>query len=256
MGNHVAAQTREQTFQAGEQLYYTLHYKYGLLSIIGGTAEYGLSEAQYNQQSVCQTTMTFKSTAFVDKMITMMRDTLYAYSTWKNFKPLYQHRVIHEGNSHYTEDLQILQHGSNYTKVSLVRQKAIGTVIDTIITVRTEAYDFLNMFLYLRRLNYVDMQVGDKIFITAVMGDKAVALTIKYMGLVAVEGVEQDEVLAAHYAMDLTNQTFSKSKNAMEIWISADENRLPIKLRAQLKIGVAEARLSDYKNLKNGNYLY
>jgi hypothetical protein len=36
----------------------------------------------------------------------------------------------------------------------------------------------------------------------------------------------------------------------MEVWVSDDENHIPVKLKAQLKIGAAEAILSSCKNLK------
>ena len=50
---------------------------------------------------------------------------------------------------------------------------------------------------------------------------------------------------------DIYDDAFTQSKEAAEIWIGDDENHIPIKIRAKLKIGAAEVY---YKSSKGFRY--
>ena len=53
------------------------------------------------------------------------------------------------------------------------------------------------------------------------------------------------------FEVDIVDPAFEESKTAMEVWVSDDNNRIPIKLKAKLKVGAAEAEITSTKNLKH-----
>ena len=46
------------------------------------------------------------------------------------------------------------------------------------------------------------------------------------------------------------SDAFTQSKAAGEIWVGDDDNRIPIKIRAKLKIGAAEVYFKSAKGLR------
>ena len=228
--------TKEETWN------YTIRYKYGLVVMRAGSAQYQLQAANYNGNPAVRSWLTFKTNSFFDKIF-MIRDTLTGYATLPGFVPLYHKRLVHEGNTHFMEEMWTQKFGEDFTEVRVRRIQNEKVRIDTILTTPNVGYDFFNVFLYLRKLNYSDLKPGDKFHITTFLGNKKANLIIRYMKPVVFEGSNKQPRSAFHLSIDVSNEVFSEAKNAMEVWISDDEHHIPLKMKAKLKIGAAEAEL-------------
>jgi hypothetical protein len=244
-----AMQAQELPFQNGEELNYTIRYKYGLVVMKAGTARYRLQTTTYNHKQALKSSLDFKTTSFFDKVL-MIRDTLTAYAGMPDLTPLYHNRSVNEGNHHYTEEMWIREHGNSYTEISVKRMKAGEVRIDTLISVRNLGYDFLNIFLFIQNIDYSRWNTGDSRNITAFMGDRKANIIIRYAGQAILDKGDNLKYNTFRLTIDITDEAFAESKNAMEVWISNDGNHIPLKLKAKLKIGAAEAEISSYKNLK------
>jgi len=86
--------------------------------------------------------------------------------------------------------------------------------------------------------------------VSTFFGKENVKINIRFEGQSIVERSEYLKYNTYKIALDFTDKVFNESKSAIEIWISDDENRIPVKIKAKLKIGVAEVYLVSYKNLK------
>jgi hypothetical protein len=236
-------------FQNGEELNYSIRYKYGVVVMKAGTAHYRLNTTTYNQKQALKSSLDFKTNPFFDKVFTI-RDTLSAYASMPDLTPLYHNRSVNEGNHHYTEEMWIRKHGNTYTEISVKRMKKEEVRIDTIISVKNLGYDFLNVFLYVRNMDYSRWNAGDTRHITTFMGDRKANIIIRYAGQAILEKGDDLKYNTFRLTIDISDEAFTESKNAMEIWISNDSNHIPLKLKAKLKIGAAEAEVSSYKNLK------
>ena len=239
----------------GEELIFTLNYRYGLL-VKGGTAIYQTKVAAYKQQPSLKTNLLFKSTSFIDKLYKPLRDTLYSYSDISDLTPLFHYRSIWEGEYSYQEELYFKNHSLSNTKIQVKRWQKGELKNDTIVGSNNAGYDFLNLFVHVRNLDYSQMKPNENYTISAIMGREVVALNIRCVGQTSVNGNKGKKNNAIHYAIDITNKTFTESKNAIEIWISDDENHVPLRIKAKLKVGAAEAVLSSYKNLADASYSY
>jgi hypothetical protein len=146
--------------------------------------------------------------------------------------------------------MQIRKHGDAYTEVSVKRMRNGEVRIDTLISVNNSGYDFLNVFLFVRNLDYTKMSPGDTHHIVTFLGERKTNIMIRYLGQNILEKSETLKYKTFRLTVDITADAFVESKNAMEVWISDDANHVPLKLKAKLKIGAAEAELSSWKNLK------
>jgi hypothetical protein len=207
-----------------------------------GSAHYHLNPTVFQQKPAIRTSVNFKTNSFFDKIFSI-RDTLTAYAAISNYAPLYHIRSIHEGNTHFMEEMWTRKFGSDYTEIQTQRTQNGKIRIDTLLSVSGLGYDLLNIFLYVRQLDYTSLNPGDNLQITIFLGNKKANLIIRYAGPTIVERHNQSKQNAFFLSVDIANEVFAEAKNAMEIWISDDEYHVPLKMKAKLKIGAAEAEL-------------
>jgi hypothetical protein len=243
----ISTQANDLPFQSGEELKFDIHYKYGLLMLKGGTARKKIVGSSFNNDNSYYTTLDFKTTSFFDK-IYKMRDTLSSHIS-ENIQPLYHSRIIYEAGYQINEELFFNSFSKNYTEVRIRRESHQVLKFDTTLTSNNFGYDLLSVIHYVRLLDYSKMesQINN---ISIFFGKKNIKLTIRCEGQSIIERSETLKYNTYKIAVDFTDEVFNESKNAIEIWMSDDENRVPVKMRAKLSIGAAEAILVSYKNLK------
>jgi len=240
------AQNDSVPFQNGEVLNFDIRYKYGLVMAKAGTARYKINDATLNGQPSYRSSLDFRTSSFFDKIF-MIRDTLYSHISNPELTPLYHKRSVNEGSTRFKEDVFILKHSPTYSEARVKRERNNEIRFDTILTANKLGYDLLNLFIFIRTLDYSTLKTGDNFQLVAFMDKSNINIILHYVGQTVV-----DKKYKTHkFNVDIADKAFNTSKKSLEIWISDDDNRIPVKLKAQLKIGAAEANLSSYRNLKN-----
>ena len=244
------SKAQDLPFQDGELLTYHIRYKYGLLMMGAGSANYQINFTEYNQRPRVKSTFSFKTNSFFDKVY-KMRDTLISYASLPDIRPISLYRSVNEGSSHYVENLVMRKHGKNFSEVNVKRVKNGEVRFDTLLSVNNLGFDILNVFLFIRNINYAELNLGQTYTLTAFFGKDKVNIILRYTGQAVLEKSETLKYKTFHWIVDITNDAFTEAQSAMEVWISDDKNHIPLKLKAKLKIGAAEAELTSYKQLKH-----
>ena len=238
---------QELPFQPGEQLDFVIYYKYGIM-VKGGNAQYLIRNSTFKGQPAIRTGLTFKTTGLLDAAY-KVKDTLYSYFT-PELLPIAHHKFLHEGKTIYTEKIEYKEFSEEFTSVQSKRIRPDGSLrFDTLLTAKGIGLDMLSIFAFIRTIDYPNLKAGDKILITSFVAKDAIPVYIRYIGQSIVDKGSV-KYKALQFGIDFVADAFTDPKNAMEIWISDDENHIPLKLRAKLKIGAAEAELTSAKNLK------
>jgi len=244
----ISIQANEFPFRSGEELKFDIRYKYGLVMLKAGTANFKVEESSYNNRFSFQPTLDFKTTSFFDKIF-KMRDTLSSYTT-ENLQPLYHTRSVNEGNYRFTEEIFFNEFSTNHTEIRVKRESGEILRFDTVLTANSMCYDMLNIMCIICSLDYSQPEFTQGKTISAFIGKDKVSITVRNEGQSVVEKSETHKYKTYKIALDFSDSNFNESKNAIEIWISDDKNRIPIKIRAKLRIGAAEVYLTSWKNLK------
>lgn len=236
-------------FQDGEELAYDVKYKYGIVVMTGARATYRLTATTYAKQPAWKALVKLNTTSFFDKMY-LMRDTLTTYASVSDLKPLYAERIVHESNYHFTEKVTTQKFSPEQTQVYLKRYRPNRTMVDTFMTAEAAGYDMLSMLLAARAWDYDEMAVGTATKIAIFFGADQTHITIRYTGKQTIE-VGKHRYNTFKLNLDLVDKAFTATKDAVEIWLSNDQNRAPVRIRAKLKIGAMEGELTSAKNLKH-----
>ena len=234
-------------FQSGEQLDYSVYYKYGIVMVKAGNARYAIKDYTFEGKPAIRTSLTFKTTGVVDAAF-KVKDTLYSYLTPKLI-PVFHRKYLHEGKTHYIEEIEYKKFSENFTSAQSRRIKDGNVRFDILLTAKGFGYDLLSIFTFIRTLNYPDLKTGETFGLTSFVGRDAVPLKVRYMGQTILDkGSVKYKTL--RFEIDIVDPAFTEQKTAMEMWISDDKNHIPLKLRAKLKIGAAEAEITSTRNLK------
>jgi hypothetical protein len=230
------------TFLENESWNYSVRFKYGLVNMKAGSAQYHVQTSEYDGKAAVKSSVSFKTNSFFDA-IYMVRDTFTAYASFPDFIPLYHHRALHEGDTHFSDELWIQEFSDNYTELRIQRVQNEKVRFDTLLIASNAGYDIVNIFLYIRQLNFSELNPGDKFYISTFLGRVKANLIVRYLNQTSIAGRNKQQHNAFHFSIDISDEVFTESKSAMEMWITDDEYHIPLKLKAKLKIGAAEAHL-------------
>lgn len=225
-------------FNPGEKIYYDVYFKWGLLMPKAGSAVMSLDETMFRGGKAIRQELTFRTTGLIEKAFSM-RDTVSTYYTMK-LQPLFYVKHALE-NGYYVVDEMEFEYRDGKTYIPTKRYDRHRTKIDTVHIVDGCMLDILGVTMYLRSLNMDNVEIGDEFPTSFVMGRDVVQIRYRYVGQSIVERDERLKYRTLKFDMDVYDEAVSQTRSAFEIWISDDENRIPIKIRAKLKIGAAEA---------------
>ena len=242
-------QAKDIPFKDGEELKFDVKYKYGLVMVKAGSIKFTNKNTTHNGRHVYKSSLDLKTNSFFDKIF-KVRDSLNSYMNL-DLKPVYHIRQVHEGGTHFQEELFINKHGSTYTEVRVKRQNNEEVKFDTLLSTNNAGYDLLSVLMFARTLDYSSMAPGHTFNLSTYVGKRKINIIVTYDGQSIIEKSETLKYKALKLSLDIADEVFNESKSAMEMWISDDENHIPLKLKAKLKIGAAEADLTHHKNLKH-----
>lgn len=237
-----------QRFSPGEQVQYELYFKWGMLMPRAGLATLSIHDTEYEGEAAYHYRLLFRTSGIIEKVY-KMRDTIDCH-----FSPdmllLRSEKRVNENDYYLIDDIRfsydnkkIFAHSHRYTPSR--------TKIDTmLITEEPYMFDMLAGTMYLRSLDWDEMKTGDSFPFQVAIGRERINISFRYTGQQIVERNETLKYRTRHFYIDIYDDAFTQSKEAAEIWIGDDENHIPIKIRAKLKIGAAEAYYKSSKGLR------
>lgn len=194
----------------------------------------------YSYRLLFHTTGMFES-------IYKMRDTLASFHD-NNMILTRSGKHSNEGG-YYSIDRITFDYKKEGVSAHSLRYTPTRVRIDTTLTAEGCAFDMMSSLLYLRSLNYEKMNNGDRFSFKVMIGRDVVNVGFHYRGQAILER-DNAKFKTRHFTMDIYDDVFEQSESAAEIWIGDDENRIPVRVRAKLKLGAAEAFYTSSSGLK------
>ena len=237
----------KERFKAGEEVQYELYFKWGLLMPRAGQAILSVHDAHYEGKKAYHYNLLFRTSGMFEKVFPM-RDTIDCY-----FSPemvlLRSEKRVNE-NYYYLIDDLTFSYDNGRTSVHSHRYTPSRTKIDTMLVSEQYMFDMLGATMYLRSLDWEKMKQGDEFPFHVAIGRDRINISFRYTGQAIVERNETLKYRTRHFFIDIYDDAFTQSKAAAELWIGDDENHIPVKIRAKLKIGAAEVYYKSSKGLR------
>tara|TARA_B100000780_G_scaffold257472_2_gene207334 strand:- start:1227 stop:1970 length:744 start_codon:yes stop_codon:yes gene_type:complete len=215
-------------FLNGEQLEYKVHYG----PLVAGTALLKVTE----KENTYQFSAYGKSTGLFNFFF-KVRDYYESISTDSCLCPLYFNRNVNEGNYSKNENVFF-----NY------ELNQAESTRDTI-TLTNNTQDILSMFYYLRTLNQDSIAIGQSIPLQVYLDDSFLSSEIIYSGKDTIK-TKFGNIPSTKWIPQLEAGRVFNDEYGMCIWVSDDENKIPLRIETKVMVGSIKMDLLEFKGLK------
>ncbi|MGB1041907.1 MAG: DUF3108 domain-containing protein [Tenacibaculum sp.] len=235
----VLGQEKKQAFKSGEWLKFKMSYS-GFLK--AGNATLSLEEEDLNGKKVLHATGKGWTTGMI-KWFFKVNDDYQSYFDIETGKPYLFKRKIDEGG--YKKNRQItFNQEKNTAYVQDFRKKK-----DTLISV-TGPQDMISTFYFLRSYDTKSMKKGEEIAVDMFFDNKSYPFKLRFLGHEMLE-TKFGKIKTQKFRPMVQAGRVFKAQESVTVWITADDNKIPIKMKASLSVGSLRAELEAYKGLAN-----
>ncbi len=230
---------KKTPFKEGEWIQYKLSYS-GFLR--AGIAELSLKKDSLNNKEVLYAKGYGRSSTIIGWFF-KVRDTYETFMDIDTIKPYFFKRDVYEGgyiikrNTSFNYDTNIAK--VEDFKYSTVKEYPFKNV-----------QDMLSSFYYLRTYDMTNVQPNDEIGITMFFDSDNYKFKLRYLGIDYLN-TKWGKIKTYKFRPYVQSGRVFKSKESVVIWVTADDNKIPIKLKASLAVGSIRAELKAFKGLAN-----
>lgn len=230
----------DMAFKTGEWFKYKLSYSGWFKA---GEATVNLNEDVNNNQ-LLHAKMIGKSTGAVN-LFFKVYDRYESYFYKKNIKPYRFIRNINEGG--YTKNIEILfDQTTKVAKVNNFKKKSSNDF-----SFKENSQDMVSIFYYLRNFFRIDdLDKNNEIAIDMFFDSENYRLKIKYLSTEIIN-TNFGKILCHKIKPYVQSGRVFKKDESLTMWISADNNRIPMKIKADLIVGSIRIDLEAFSNLNH-----
>ncbi|WP_299764185.1 DUF3108 domain-containing protein [uncultured Dokdonia sp.] len=236
----VNAQEIESAYKEGEWFKFRVHY--GLIT--AGYATLTVEDSKYNDIPVYHV-KGYGETSGVSRWFFKVEDYYESYIDKNTDLPYQFIRKIDEGG--HTKDKVIDFDQQNHKAHIFNRKHNTRDTVDTAINVQ----DMVSAFYYLR--NHIDatnLKEGDETTLTMFFDKENYPFKLRFLGR-EVMNTEFGKIRCLKFRPLVQSGRVFKEKESLTVWVSDDENKVPIRIKASLAVGSLKADLEAFKGLKH-----
>jgi hypothetical protein len=230
---------KERAFEVGEWFKFRIHYGF----INAGYATLEVKEATRNNKKVYHAIGRGYTTG-MSRFIFKVEDLYESYFDKETGKPFQFVRKINEGG--YTKN----QEGFFDQSANTVLVKDYKNKSEANFRTPEEVQDIMSSFYYLRNHPTIDkLKVGESVAIDMFFDNETTKFKLKYLGKEDIE-TKFGTISTMIFRPLVQSGRVFKEEESVTVWISDDDNKLPIRIKASLLVGSIKAELESFKGLK------
>lgn len=231
-------------FQNGEALTYKIYYNLNFIWVPAGEVTFKVFDegAQYHYQAHGRTYDSYE-------WFFVVRDDYDSWVDKNTLLPNYSERSVNEGDYHIFEKIAFNQ---SARKTTVWRApKRGGPETKTEHTVQEQVYDILSTLYYLRTIDFGSQAAGYSIPFRVFMDQAEYPLKMRYLGKEPrkkVHGMGRYKTLK--FQPEVIAGNVFKEDARMSVWVSDDQNRIPVLIESPVSVGSVKMVLKRYWGLK------
>lgn len=236
-------------FQHGEQMEFILHYTWGRVNTDVGTAEVSIDTLTFNGQKAFRCTASGKTRRFFDVFF-KVREYFSSVFTREGLRPLKFERDTYEGGYEARNTYMYMWDAAEpYIAADVYTSKMGRKPMELPLTPCT--YDLPALFFFARNMDMNSVVPGKRYPMTFAIDDEVYNVYFILYGRETIKVKDIGTVRTIKFAAKLLAGEVFNGEEDMVIWVTDDENRLPVRFEAPLLVGVAAGRLTGYEGLKH-----
>jgi hypothetical protein len=227
---------RNTTTQNGEDITYTIYYSLAGAHVNAGSTTFSNKLEKFNGRTVFHVMGIGGSNVKYD-WIYKVRDRYESYIDTQTMQPLKFFRDVSEGNTKKVETVNF-----NHTNNTATNEKGTFKVPACV-------QDVLSTIYYARNIDFDKYKKGDKIPFQMFLENEVYELYIRYQGKEDVK-TKFGKFNAIKFKVLLIPGTIFKGGEEMVVWVSDDQNHVPVRIESQIMVGSIKVDMTSHKNLR------
>jgi hypothetical protein len=233
-------------FTSSEELYYDVIYNWGFIWVEAGKVEFKTRKEVLEGKPVYHFSG-FGTSLKKHDWFFKVRDYYDSWAELEDLKPLKHIRNTSEGDyqvdNKYSFDYKTNKIYTNSWNTNKAR------VQDTF-QIKPCIYDIMTAVYYARTIDLSKYQNKQKIPMTLIVDNEIHNLYGRFLGKETLKTKDKAKINCLKFSILLVEGTMFKGGENLTIWLSDDENRVPILVEAKILVGSVKAIFNNAKNLK------
>ena len=225
-------------FNTGEKITYTIFYNVIGLYVNAGDAQFMVTPAKWEGESALALTATGNSNHSYD-WIFKVRDKYESIVDIKSLLPYYFSRSINEGSFHQKQTLVFNQKAN---EVITQKSESFKTADCT--------FDVISAVYAVRNLDFSNLQVNEKVYLNFFLDNELHPSYFKYLGKEIIQ-TRYGKFKAIKIAPLLVKGSMFEGGELMTIWVTDDDNHIPIRIETPIIVGSIKADMKSYDGLRH-----
>ena len=233
-------------FVDGEEIIYDIKYNMANAWVPAGKVRFIVKDSLYKNVDCYYIEGKGKTLKNYDWFF-RVRDKYASFVSKKTLKPEHFIRRVREGDFSLNYDY-FFDYSANQ---AFVKEKKKDKISEETINISSCAYDLMTSVYYARAIDFNKAKFGDSIPIDIII-DKVVYqdVNIIYEGKKTISTQHNRRINCIHFKIDLIEGTIFKSGEKMSIYVTDDENKIPIYVEAEILVGAIKVFVNTIKNSK------
>ncbi len=223
------------SFTHGEKLEFRVHY--GLINaanIVFEVTPTAVEKQERNCYNIKAEGKTLKSFDWAFKV----RDKFETFVDKEWLAPVTYTKSVQE-DKYLDNDLVNFKHN---------KKKLYG--VKGVLDMPEYTHDVISAVYYVRNLDFSKSKVGDKFPLDVYLDNQIYNLGFKYDGKETLD-TDIGKVKCIKLVPTLVVDRVFKDKDDMTVWISDDDNHIPVRVKAKIMVGSIKVDITKYSGLKN-----
>ena len=224
---------KNNAFKDGEKLTYRLHY--GIIDAAQATLEVKKSEKKINGRGLLRVIGKGKSIGTFNWFF-KVDDRYESYIDEQGMFPWVFLRRVNEGGYKISQDYTFIQ-SKGKVKEGTKEYKAPVNV-----------QDMISSYYYARTLDFSNAKKGDVFEFNSFVDGEVFPLKIKFLGKEKIK-IRNGRYNALKFSPVVQVDRIFKEEDDLQVWISDDENKIPLLAKAKIMFGSIKMELTGYEGL-------
>lgn len=236
----------QEPFQAGEAITYNIAYHWGFIWVNAGEVTFSVDTLTYQGEPAFKFTgigHTYEKYDWFYKV----RDKYESISTKNGLYPHVFTRDVNEGSNHFSYHYSF-NHSNKSVKSTL--RKPNEEPFTKQLSLNQNVHDVLSLVYVMRYFNFDSLNTNDTIGVNLILDNKVHHSTVKYLGKELIVDDFAGPKLCYVLKPSLVEGTIFAKGDEMMVYVTADENKIPIQVNSPILVGNIQARIKKIKGLK------
>lgn len=240
-------QTLPRSFKTGEVLEYDVFYSWGLIWVDAGYVKFSVKDEIVNNVTLFHFIGEGNSKHNWDWFF-KVRDKYESYNDTSSLHPYKYIRNTNDGGDWVYNDVTF--DFKNDRAIGYIKTKKKPILETDTLKINNFTFDPISMIYYARTLDFEKFKPKDEIPISILLDNEVHARKIIYLGKETIK-TQLGTFKCIKFKPTLIPGTIFKEGDAMTVWVTDDENRIPIQVETPIIIGTVKVYLKKATGLKH-----